>query len=69
MSATDILAALAADPNVSPEFAAAPELLDIAQRVERMLTAAGWLTTSDAPESALLRDARAAIAAATGSGE
>lgn len=45
---------------------AAPQLLDIAQRVEALLTRQRWLPDGDAPESALLRDARAAIAAATG---
>ena len=40
-------------------------LLDIAIRVEAMLTRQNWLP-SDAPESALLREARAAIALATG---
>lgn len=47
-------------------IAQAPDLLDIAQRVEAMLTRQRWLATGDDPESVLLRDARAAIARAEG---
>lgn len=46
--------------------AQAPALLDIAQRVEALLSSQRWLPDGDAPEAVLLRDARAAIAAATG---
>lgn len=47
-------------------IAAAPELLDIAVRIDALLTRQHWISDSDASESALLRDARAAIAKATG---
>ena len=47
-------------------LSAAPDLLDIAQRIEAMLTAQRWLPDGDAPESVLLRDTRAAITKASG---
>lgn len=42
------------------------KLIGIARRVDAMLTRQRWMLCDDAPESVLLRDARAAIASATG---
>lgn len=49
-------------------IAAAPELLDIAKRVEAMLSRHGWRQDGIGAEPELLRDARDVITAATGSG-
>ena len=47
-------------------IAAAPELLDIARRIEALLMRQRWRRDGDAPESVLLRDARSAIYKAMG---
>ncbi len=49
-------------------IAAAPQLFDIAQRVEALLTRQHWMPDGDSPESALLRDVRAAILRVEGEG-
>lgn len=47
-------------------IAAAPELLDLARRVEALFTAQRYTIDGIGAENALLRDARAAIARAKG---
>lgn len=54
------------DAEFALNAAGAPELLDIAKRIDALLTGQRWNPEGDAPEALLLRDARAAIKKATG---
>lgn len=47
-------------------IAAAPDLYDLAARIEAMLTRQGWRDDGNDPEAELLRDTRAAIDKAEG---